>query len=268
MSILKPNFSNESKKLNSFLSIFFYALVYLLGSSVILGIMVTIGSMESNYTVMEILTYITNGFSNREIDELYMVAINCYAWTNVLTFVIMAIVVGFLMRAVLIEDFKKIKENILKYVLNVLIFSLALIGVSIICETIIAQFVSNQSENQENVVAMIEYGPFWGLAIMTVLLAPFVEELVFRKSIFILCRNINKQRLRIIVSYIISSLVFALIHMTSFEITTLDWILLTVNYLVMAVMLVATYHLNDENIYSSMAVHLINNLMALLMVVI
>ncbi len=98
--------------------------------------------------------------------------------------------------------------------------------------------------------------------VAVVICAPIVEELVYRKAIF---SFLDKKP--IAVAYIVSIILFTLPHMltTSFQ-QPLQWFLISIPYLISALMLCVIYHVSGKNIYASWFTHMINNLVSFILI--
>ena len=93
---------------------------------------------------------------------------------------------------------------------------------------------------------------------------PLVEELIYRKAIF---KLLDKKH--IVLSYVVSTIVFVLPHMLSTPINNFgDWLLLCVPYFISAILLCLVYHLSKKNVYASWFVHMINNLVTFILILI
>jgi len=115
-----------------------------------------------------------------------------------------------------------------------------------------------------------------GLIILFCLLVPIIEELVFRKALYGLIKesiikvtlhksesqDISKYIKKIsIASIIISGLVFGLIHVSG------DYIYL-LHYGGAGIILATSYYLSNENIYVPLTVHIIQNTLGVIQILI
>lgn len=107
--------------------------------------------------------------------------------------------------------------------------------------------------NQEAVEKSVKAIPWLGF-FSVVILAPIVEEIVFRKAIFDL--NSNK-----VMAIVVSSLVFGLIHIVS-SIGSPDDMWFTLTYIIIGATLSTVYYKTDEQLVYSMSVHMTINLVA------
>lgn len=133
---------------------------------------------------------------------------------------------------------------------------------------ILSNFLSTVVRNFSNTKEIISLNQFYINKILnsssaylmivpTVILAPIIEELVFRKAFFSLFKND-------IVALIVSSLVFGLIHVSGES-----GIYLLVNLIIYAIpgfALGFVYLKNNKNIYPVIFVHALTNLISVLAV--
>ena len=98
----------------------------------------------------------------------------------------------------------------------------------------------------------------WPTIILTVLLAPIVEEVIYRK--FMISTLHLRLRLPIWVAGVISASIFALIHVAS----SIDQLVYFPQYFAMAMVLVSAYIYSGQNIYFSIGVHIFNNAVSII----
>ena len=165
------------------------------------------------------------------------------------------------MRNHLVNDFKEIKEKPIYFTVLAIISVILFYGISILVSYCIDKLVG-VSNNQSLIEGMILNGGAIPVFFAVVIFAPIVEELIYRKAIFHFFKNKH-----IIVSYIVSSVIFALPHMISTPIENItDWLLMCIPYLVSAILLCLIYHLSKKNIYVVWIVHMINNLVTFILI--
>ncbi len=185
---------------------------------------------------------------------------------NMLTYGFMLAIVGFYMRNFVKEDAVKLPAN-KKLFWMIPVFAVAGYLLSFVVDLGISQLVRDPSVNQTSIVELISNGGAVPMFIAVVVCAPIVEELIYRKAIF---EFLKKQH--IVVSYIISIAFFALPHMVTTFISgnysILDNSLMSIPYVFSGFLLCLTYHLCDENIYASWFMHLVNNLIAFILIVV
>lgn len=156
------------------------------------------------------------------------------------------------------DDFKDLKKNfepIIKAVLKYWLLGIFLMIVSNIIIT--SLFPVQQAGNEVGVRMMFKSSP-WVSLISILLIAPFTEELLFRKAV----RDVFKSKYFFI---FISFLVFGLIHVIGTYEELYD-LLFVIPYGVLGGVLAALYY-KTNNIYSCMLSHFLHNLFGVLLIV-
>lgn len=172
-------------------------------------------------------------------------------------FFLAALIVVFLWKAIA-EDFKLFlkewKSNLLTIIFSVLIIVLS----SFAMQEIYNLFgISGDSENQQMIESALRSDTSILMLLTVLLLAPFVEEVLFRKFLYGVVEE--KIHLKPIFSIIISALFFSALH-------SLD--IFYFQYLPLALVLCVSYTLSKNNIMVPIFIHLINNSAVLLYLVI
>ena len=158
-------------------------------------------------------------------------------------------------RKELVKDVKDFKENYKDYIPKYIIYYLGGVILMGIINIILMHFTGNQtSGNEETIRLYIEKYPLYML-FSTVFYAPFVEEIIFRKSI----RNIFKNKY---LSIIISGLIFGVAHISNFGDVT-EW-LFGIPYIIMGLDFAYIYYKSD-NIFTTMSYHLLHNAILLIL---
>lgn len=169
---------------------------------------------------------------------------------SVISTAIYLLIVIFLYRKELKEEILDFKENYKKYLSkNILIYlaGILLMGLTNIILTKITG--SSLSGNEAIIRERIVKYPIY-TAISAVLLAPIVEELIFRKSL----KNIFKFKYLFI---IISGLIFGILHIQNFS--DMNEILYSIAYIIMGLDFAYIYS-RTNNIFTTMTFHLCHNL--------
>ena len=127
--------------------------------------------------------------------------------------------------------------------------------------------VTETSDNQEALNMLVNGSLFdkISLFVFAVLLAPFVEEIVFRKAVLNIFHfkynadGSKKAKIKKVIfasiAILISSLVFGLIHVTSGDFVQIIY------YAFLGIILGLLYLVSNKNIYVPIIVHLLINLM-------
>lgn len=186
-----------------------------------------------------------------------------YACLNTFIELIMFVVVILFYKKYLKKDlvlFKLNKKDYIKKIVSYfLIFLVVKYGVAIFSSLLLVMLGSDlvTSENQEAVVNLAKKLPFM-MMISTSLLAPFVEEGIFRLGIR---KVINNKYLFILVS----GLIFGFMHIFPTELPLYVALIESLNYVTMGLLLAYIYNETD-NIYVVVIIHALNNLLSMLMI--
>lgn len=163
--------------------------------------------------------------------------------TNLLLFIVFAIMYFKKTK----EDFKRLtKENVK---LTIILSVISLI-VNIIL-SVIFERLNISINNQDTINSMLNVLTI-PIAILTMFLAPFIEEIVFRYSLGSLIKN-N------IVFVIVSSILFGVMHGIGIS---------TIIYIVIGIFFSIIYIKTNKNIVASTIAHVINNLFAIILMLI
>ena len=186
-----------------------------------------------------------------------------YACLNTFIELIMFVVVILFYKKYLKKDlvlFKLNKKDYIKKIISYfLIFLVVKYGVALFSSLLLVMLGSDlvTSENQETVVTLAKTLPFM-MMISTSLLAPFVEEGIFRLGIK---KVINNKYLFILVS----GLIFGFMHIFPTELPIYVALIESLNYVTMGLLLAYIYNETD-NIYVVVIIHALNNLLSMLMI--
>ena len=186
-----------------------------------------------------------------------------YACLNTFIELIMFVVVILFYKKYLKKDlvlFKLNKKDYIKKIISYfLIFLVVKYGVALFSSLLLVMLGSDlvTSENQEAVVNLAKTLPFM-MMISTSLLAPFVEEGIFRLGIR---KVINNKYLFILVS----GLIFGFMHIFPTELPLYVALIESLNYVTMGLLLAYIYNETD-NIYVVVIIHALNNLLSMLMI--
>lgn len=244
-------------KPNKIVALVTYLLCFTLLGSILVYLILYLVSLGYNLEYGYLLNNINKKAS--EIGELAHNAIllsKCV--TNIIIYLIAIVVIVIFTRDELKIDFDKTKENpkfYLLYSLTAFIFVGTAYGISQL-----NLLLPQESLNQQSLIEMFKSNLGIPIIILTLIFAPLIEELIFRKCIFSLCKN------RLVISYIISVVAFALPHMITTTASFGDWVLISIPYLTSGLMLAVIYHLSGFNFYASLVAHILNNVIAIILV--
>lgn len=174
--------------------------------------------------------------------------------------IIALIVIVFLSRKMFsFEQFKN--QKISKIILITLGSSVVFLLVNIILGSLIGLLTGGESTNQQALADMLVIAPYT-LVFAAVIFAPIVEEIVFRGAIFNLLKNKTSNP---IIPIVVSGAIFGAVHVLAGLISgDLLEMLHFITYFVMGCGFGFIYH-KTKNIYVCIGVHMINNLIAVIM---
>ncbi len=195
--------------------------------------------------------------------------------TNLALYLSLFFIFLILFKEYFIEQFNYLIKHWRKIFLIIVLGFSSMLAAAAASTTIMEYFgVTETSENQEALNMLMEGSLFdkISLFIFAVMLAPLVEELVFRKAIFGIFDFKNpyeKGKLKYIVHKVlvsgiaifISSLVFGLIHVTTGDFVQIIY------YSGLGVILGVFYIIGNKNIYVPIIVHFLINLMVTLLMI-
>ena len=176
-----------------------------------------------------------------------------------LIYLILAIVYGLLYKKELIHDFNNFKKNYKKDISKA--FKYYLRGVFIMYASnylLIFLFNLSKSVNEMQNIEMIKQSMFTH-SIIIILLAPFLEELVFRLGFKKMTNNIK-------LFSIITGVLFGFVHVIS-SLSNPVMILLTIPYSAVGISLGYAFRETD-NIFASISMHMIHNTITITFIII
>jgi membrane protease YdiL (CAAX protease family) len=250
---------------NKFVAILFYVLfIFILGAFILYLMAFIYSAIHPSVPYGEIkasFTLKTADFEGLSIDLLKANAVS-QGYSNLLVYILVAAIVGFFTRDELQKDLFKFKDQKKRrlYYWFIPVTAIAFTAINYFLDLFISNYVS-LSENQIQIENIFKNGGMAPMLIATIFFAPLVEELVFRKCIFSLCGE-----KRIVLGYFVSVVSFSLIHMITTSAPIGEWALMTVPYLVSALLLAGIYHLSGFNVYVSLIAHICNNILAIILV--
>ena len=161
---------------------------------------------------------------------------------------------------VMVVEFKDFKLKLAKNIGMIFAFGAGIYVVDIVVSYAYAIIGENgTSMNQLMIYGALNSPVKWPTIILTVLLAPIVEEMIYRK--FMIGTLHLKFKMPIWGAGLLSAVIFALIHVSS----SLDQLIYFPQYFALAIVLVAAYIYSGQNIYFSIGVHIFNNAFSILL---
>lgn len=187
----------------------------------------------------------------------------CNGWANFIGYFLSFLGITISLFYFLKNDFISFKNNFLKLSLYTLISAIVFYAIVSVVDVLVGLGVPD-SQNQNTIEIIMQNGGAVPMIITTVILAPIVEELIYRKVVFEYAKKIS-----IPLAYIISIVLFSLPHMLSTDISSVGvgvWLLQLVPYVASAGLLALIYHKSNYNIYTTIIIHLLNNFLAVILI--
>ena len=149
------------------------------------------------------------------------------------------------------KDYKKNYSNYIKKYFEIYLIGIILMGLS----NFLLQKITptSLSGNEEAVRKLIKLLPVY-MTFSTVIFAPIIEEVIFRKTI----KNIFGNNVLFV---IISGLLFGLLHVTNFK--DMNEIIHSIPYIIMGIDFAYIYY-KTKNIFTTITFHSFHNLILLL----
>lgn len=227
----------KNKNFGKFIVVF---LLFFLGGSVLSIILNSIGIDTSTFDAKDL------NYFQCLVELLYLV------------------VIYLLYRNYFVNDYKSFKGDLKGKIGLVIKFTVLFFAVKI-ASALLTQFVGEilgleitESENQQLITSITSSGPIIML-ISTAFLAPFVEEGIFRLGI----RKVISNKYVFIV---VSGLLFGLMHIFPTELSMSVALTYSIVYVVMGVYLAYVY-VETDNIWISIIIHAINNLISMIAII-
>lgn len=156
------------------------------------------------------------------------------------------------------KDFKNnFKLAVFYYIIGYIIM--------ITSNTLISIFVSSANANNENAVrALIDSYPLYMLFSVGIY-APFIEELIFRKSIkdIVIPSKDDNNKINRYAYIVISGFIFASLHVLGVSEKIVDYLYI-IPYLALGIAF-AAYYAKTDNIWGTIIMHSLHNLIALIL---
>ncbi|MCR5184997.1 MAG: CPBP family intramembrane metalloprotease [Bacilli bacterium] len=237
---------SESKKSNEFFK----------DSSVYRFIVFLVGFLAF-FIISFIVSLVVSVILGQPADDDLPAKVKLLAYSNAFTYYALFIVLLIVLIPAfgyLIKCFAKIKNVLIGLGIGALI-----IGVTLLYSLIIEKaFGVGDNNNQIIAVRLIKDYPWVGLTAIS-FIGPFTEEITYRFGLFDLCKRKN-----VILAYIVSSLVFGLIHF-DFTSSTMNIELLNLpSYIICGLGLAFAY--DKFGFGASFSAHMINNLYSTIMI--
>ena len=170
---------------------------------------------------------------------------------SIFSYLVFIILLFFMYRKDLASDFQSFRENFWEYTDTAIKWWFVGLAVMMISNLLIQTFTPNKiANNEESVDAMIKNLPFLAL-IITTFLAPFTEEMTFRKSFYDILKNHK------IIYVLVSGLIFGALHVVSSVENVYDYLYI-IPYSAPGICF-AIMDYKSKNIFPSIMIHTVHN---------
>ena len=251
--------SMEVERYHSFLGIISYVIGFFLVGSILTLIVAKYIASANDINYKDLIEAATTIPADSKLREC-AAKLTCYS-NLLIYFVVLCAIVATMLISIK-KDALDFKNRYKRLTVIALASAVSFFLISFLLDIISSKIASGSSTNQELIEEVFNHKSLAALMLIeTVIFAPFVEEMVFRKAIF----NVFKNK-PLWIPILISSFAFSIIHMAATDFGW-KWVVLYIPYLTCGFMFAGIYKLSGENIYVTMFVHMINNLMACLLII-
>lgn len=206
-----------------------------------------------SYFLYEAIVLIIINALGIDVSKLNFIQKNIYLFVIDIIYLVSLV---FIYRKELKEDFKNFKENGSGYIFKYApLYLLGVILMGITNALLVKVTGMEMSTNEQNVRTLIKYYPLY-MSFSSVMYAPIVEELIFRKSI----KNLFNDNVLFV---LMSGLIFGLIHVVGTGNEGINEILMGIPYIIMGLDFAYIYA-KTKNIFTTMTLHSIHNLTLLI----
>lgn len=195
---------------------------------------------------------------NQTGNEHSAMVANLVAYLGILVYMLV------ISRKYMMQCIKHFGLSYIKYPILGYIFYYGITTIIMSLITLISGSNVTVSENQLAVEQLIANNDVVVMFLMIVIIAPIMEELVFRSGIIyaVQGRNIERKKVLIISSYALSIILFSALH-TSSEIRSIDnfkeVFIITLPYLILSSVLLYNFVKTKYNVITSIMFHMLNN---------
>lgn len=196
-------------------------------------------------------------------------------WTQILVYGIIFTVLVLILKNAIRRDFARTKND-WKFTLKKVGLGIVYVYVaSYACNILLTLLqITQDSENQDAIVGMLTSSNSFAIVLyilVLVILAPIVEELIFRKAMFGYMKKFNLSKTKKI---LISGIIFGGIHVATAILSMIiesasikeiiTEVILGIPYCVMGIILSYTYADSDENMAVPTLIHMFNNALSVI----
>lgn len=256
----KPVYKDSIFSPNAKIATLGFILIFFVGGVIASYISCSIvSSLTKGISYNDLLQFSQNKFEGIVTPQLENASSIMQGWANFTVYFICVLFVPFYLRDDLKKDLDLFKEN-KKFLLWYTPLCAVLFAILSLLASVLIEQIVEISNNQKTIETVMHFDGKYPMIICTVLFAPIVEELIYRKVIFRLFKDKS-----IVISYFVSIILFTLPHMLSAP-DAKSWLLQVIPYIFSAGLLCAIYHKSKFNIYTCIAAHMLNNIVAVVLV--
>lgn len=244
---------------NKLVAIVGYVIIlFILSSIITIGLGIVMANMKNLDSKIVLETFTKTDLTEYSIEYVKVNAAS-QGYGNLIGYMLATAFVVFYMRDGVITDIKDLGKRKRFHAIYIPLVAIGFCILTIAIDIIIGNLVE-ASSNQATIEYILEYGGAFPMILATVVFAPIVEELIYRKAIFQYC-----ERLGLVAAYLLSMVFFTLPHMLSSDTSNMGiWLLQCVPYASSALLLCLIYHKSKFNIYAAIAAHMLNNIIAVI----
>ena len=195
--------------------------------------------------------------------------------TNFSVYLVGLVIILLLAKPYLLQDLESSRNNTKKFFVfigqGILIYYVGNVIGNILTELL---GITGDSENQKTIVALLQSKYVAIVLLTTVILAPLIEEIVFRKAFFDLLSK--KTKMNSITIIVVSGISFAMIHfvMAILDIllseqglgALLSELIYIVPYFISGLVLGYIYEKSERNILVPITIHMLNNILSAILI--
>jgi len=195
--------------------------------------------------------------------------------TNFSVYLVGLVIILLLAKPYLLQDLESSRNNTKKFFVfigqGILIYYVGNVIGNILTELL---GITGDSENQKTIVALLQSKYVAIVLLTTVILAPLIEEIVFRKAFFDLLSK--KTKMNSITIIVVSGISFAMIHfvMAILDIllseqglgALLSELIYIIPYFISGLVLGYIYEKSERNILVPITIHMLNNILSAILI--
>ncbi len=202
---------------------------------------------------------IGNFFNVLNVDNTLLENVHFIFIVNIIHELITLIIILFIMRKTFMKCFNDFRHNTKYYLSNYIKYWFIALGLMYLSNFIIIFINNGIAANEQSVRNLFEANPI-GTFILAGLIAPILEESIFRLSLY---KIIGTKKYNKYIFIILSGLLFGLMHIIGTNPTLLDWLYI-IPYSIPGCVFAYTL-VKSDNICVPISLHAIHNIFALVL---